>query len=74
MRAMPPAAIKYEGLNHLDEMLEQFEEKFTGAAARSSGRPIAQQARDYILKVCRAEGRAVDRQIQGDDQRGNPPQ
>ncbi len=45
------SAIKYEGLNHLDEMLEQFERQFTARGGKVFWASNSQQARDYILKL-----------------------
>ena len=46
------AAIKYEGVNHLDHVpARSLSASSPRAAARSSGPATAQQARDYILKL-----------------------
>jgi L-lactate dehydrogenase complex protein LldF len=45
--------IKYEGVNHLDEMLEQFERNFAARGGKVYWASNGQQARDYIIKLCR---------------------
>jgi L-lactate dehydrogenase complex protein LldF len=50
------SAIKYEGVNHLDEVLEQFEEKFTARGGKVFWAANGQQARDYIRGLCREKG------------------
>jgi len=37
------AAIKYEGVNHLDQYLREFEEKFTARGGKVFGRAIARR-------------------------------
>src|SRR5262250_1835434 len=41
--------IKYEGVNHLDEMLEQFERNFTARGGKVFWASNGQQALDYII-------------------------
>lgn len=45
------ASIKYEGVNHLDRNLEEFERKFTARGGKVFWASNSQQARDYILKL-----------------------
>jgi L-lactate dehydrogenase complex protein LldF len=47
------SAIKYEGLNHLDEMLAEFERNFTARGGKVFWASNGQQARDYIVRLCR---------------------
>ncbi len=47
------AEIKYEGLNHLDEMLASFEAKFTARGGKVHWASNGKQARDYILNLAR---------------------
>ena len=42
------AAIKYDGVNHLDRNLEEFERKFTARGGKVFWASNSQQARDYI--------------------------
>jgi L-lactate dehydrogenase complex protein LldF len=48
--------IKYEGINHLDEMLAQFERNFTARGGKVLWASNSQQARDYIIQLCRDRG------------------
>ena len=48
--------IKYEGINHLDEMLDQFERNFTARGGKVFWASNSQQARDYIIQLCRDKG------------------
>jgi L-lactate dehydrogenase complex protein LldF len=50
------SAIKYEAVNHLDEMLEQFEERFTARGGKVFWASNSQQAREYILNLARDRG------------------
>jgi len=50
------AEIKWEGLNHLDAMLEEFEAKFTARGGKVHWASTSQQARDYILGLAREKG------------------
>lgn len=50
------SAIKYEGVNRLDEMLAEFEAKFTARGGKVFWASNGQQARDYILGLCRDKG------------------
>ncbi len=47
------AAIKYEGVNHLDHYLKEFEEKFTARGGKVFWASNGAQARDYILNLAR---------------------
>ena len=47
------AAIKYEGVNHLDRYLKEFEEKFTARGGKVFWASNGPQARDYILNLAR---------------------
>ncbi len=50
------AAIKYEGVNRLDEMLLEFEAKFTARGGKVFWAGNGGQARDYILGLARDRG------------------
>jgi L-lactate dehydrogenase complex protein LldF len=50
------AEIKYEGLNHLDEMLTDFEAKFTARGGKVFWASTSQQAREYILRLAHEKG------------------
>lgn len=50
------AEIKYQALNHLDEMLTEFETRFTARGGRVFWASTSQQARDYILDLARHKG------------------
>ena len=50
------SAIKYEAVNHLDTMLEQFEERFTARGGKVFWASNSQQAREYILNLARDRG------------------
>lgn len=50
------AEIKYQALNHLDEMLTEFEARFTARGGRVFWASTSQQARDYILGLARERG------------------
>ena len=50
------AEIKYEGLNRLDEMLTEFEAKFTARGGKVFWASTGAQARDYILKLAEEKG------------------
>jgi L-lactate dehydrogenase complex protein LldF len=50
------AAIKYEGLNRLDEMLTEFEAKFTARGGKVFWASNGEQAREYILKLAEEKG------------------
>jgi L-lactate dehydrogenase complex protein LldF len=50
------AEIKYEGLNRLDEMLTEFEAKFTARGGKVFWASSSQQAREYILGLARDRG------------------
>src|SRR5882757_11444521 len=47
------AAIKYEGINHLDQYLREFEEKFTARGGKVFWASNSAQAREYILGLAR---------------------
>jgi L-lactate dehydrogenase complex protein LldF len=68
------SAVKYEGVNHLDRYLEEFEAKFTARGGRVFWASTGAQARDYILELARVPRGEVHRQIEGDDERGDPPE
>ena len=50
------AAIKYEGVNHLDKYLREFEEKFTARGGKVFWASNSAQAREYILGLARERG------------------
>ena len=50
------AEIKYEGVNHLDRYLREFEEKFTARGGRVYWASNGAQAREYILTLAREKG------------------
>jgi L-lactate dehydrogenase complex protein LldF len=50
------AAIKYEGVNRLDEMLTEFETKFTARGGKVFWASNGAQARDYILQLAAEKG------------------
>jgi L-lactate dehydrogenase complex protein LldF len=50
------SAIKYEAVNHLDEMLSGFEEKFSARGGKVFWASDGRQAREYILGLCREKG------------------
>ena len=50
------AAIKYEGVNRLDEYLQEFERKFTARGGEVFWASHGAQARDYILGLARERG------------------
>ncbi len=50
------SAIKYEGVNHLDRYLQEFEEKFTARGGKVYWASNAAQAREYILGLARDRG------------------
>src|SRR3954470_14477407 len=50
------AEIKYEGLGRLDEMLTEFETKFTARGGKVFWASSSQQAREYILNLARERG------------------
>jgi len=50
------AEIKYDGLNRLDEILTEFEAKFTARGGKVFWASSAAQARDYILKLAEEKG------------------
>ena len=50
------AEIKYEGVNHLDTMLEEFERKFTARGGKVFWASSGAQAREYILNLAREKG------------------
>lgn len=50
------SAIKYEAVNHLDDMLAQFEERFTARGGKVFWASTGAQARDYILQLARERG------------------
>ncbi len=50
------AEIKYEGVNHLDTYLEEFERNFTARGGKVHWASNSQEARDYILKLAHDRG------------------
>ena len=50
------AEIKYEGVNHLDKYLGEFEEKFTARGGKVFWASTSAQAREYILGLARSAG------------------
>ncbi|MEA3208796.1 MAG: L-lactate dehydrogenase complex protein LldF [Chthoniobacter sp.] len=50
------AAIKYEGVNHLDTYLREFEAKFTARGGKVFWASTGAQAREYILNLARERG------------------
>ena len=50
------AEIKYDGLNRLDEILTEFEAKFTARGGKVFWASTAAQAREYILKLAEEKG------------------
>ena len=50
------AAIKYEGVNHLDRYLPEFEAKFTARGGKVFWASNSAQAREYILNLARERG------------------
>jgi L-lactate dehydrogenase complex protein LldF len=50
------ATIKYEGINHLDKYLREFEEKFTARGGKVFWASNSAQAREYILNLARERG------------------
>jgi L-lactate dehydrogenase complex protein LldF len=50
------AAIKYEGVNHLDRYLTEFEEKFVARGGKVFWAGSGAEARDYILELARERG------------------
>ena len=68
------ADVKYETINHLDKYLEEFTAKIESRGVKVFWASQGQQV--VRLRHLAGEGkrRAQDRQIQGDDERGNPPQ
>jgi L-lactate dehydrogenase complex protein LldF len=50
------AAIKYDGVNHLDRYLEEFERKFTARGGKVFWASTSQQAREYILQLAAERG------------------
>jgi L-lactate dehydrogenase complex protein LldF len=50
------AAIKYEGVNHLDRYLTEFEEKFTARGGKVFWAGDAAEAREYIVQLARERG------------------
>jgi len=50
------SAIKYEGVNHLDTILTQFETNFTARGGKVFWASNSQEARDYILGLCAEKG------------------
>jgi L-lactate dehydrogenase complex protein LldF len=50
------AAIKYEGVNHLDATLIEFEEKFTARGGKVFWASSSAQAREYILNLAKEKG------------------
>jgi len=50
------AEIKYEGVNHLDRYLREFEEKFTARGGKVYWASTGAQAREYILHLAREKG------------------
>ena len=50
------AEIKYEGVNHLDRYLVEFEEKFTARGGKVFWASNSAQAREYILNLARERG------------------
>ncbi|MGV3531540.1 MAG: LutB/LldF family L-lactate oxidation iron-sulfur protein [Chthoniobacteraceae bacterium] len=50
------SAIKYEGVNHLETYLEQFERNFTARGGKVHWASNSQEARDYILKLAQDRG------------------
>ena len=68
------AETKWEAVNHLDQYLDQFVAQARSARHEGAlGQHRAAGARDHPRHHAREEG-ALDRQVQGDDLRGNPPQ
>jgi len=50
------ATIKHEAVNHLDQYLEEFEQKFTARGGKVFWASDSKQARDYILNLAEAKG------------------
>src|SRR5829696_5225492 len=50
------SAIKYEGVNHLDRYLEEFEAKFTARGGKVFWASNSAEARDYIRQLARDRG------------------
>lgn len=50
------AAAKYEAVNHLDKYLAEFADKIAARGTKVFWAPGAQEARDYIVEVARANG------------------
>ncbi len=50
------AETKYEGINHLDRCLAEFEEKFTARGGKVFWASTSAQAREYILNLARERG------------------
>jgi L-lactate dehydrogenase complex protein LldF len=50
------AAVKYEGVNHLADYLEEFERNFTARGGKVFWASNSDQAREYILNLAREKG------------------